>query len=54
LKIINSLGQNIVEGSHIKSFSEFRDNRIDNGLSLCKNHHWAFERVWSGLMKIKR
>jgi len=54
LKIINFLTQNIVDGSHIKPFSEFRDDRIDNGLSLCKNHHWAFDRIWSGLMKIKR
>jgi putative restriction endonuclease len=46
LKIINSLGQNIVDGSHIKPFSEFRDDRIDNGISLCKNHHWAFDRGW--------
>ena len=46
LKITNSLGQNIVDGSHIKPFAEFRDDRIDNGLSLCKNHHWAFDHGW--------
>jgi len=39
LKIITSLGQNIVDGAHIQPFAEFRDDRIDNGLSLCKNHH---------------
>jgi len=49
LKIINSQGQNIVDGSHIKPFAEFRDDRIDNGLSLCKNHHWAFDRGWFGI-----
>ena len=49
LKIINSLGQNIVDGSHIKPFSVFRDDRFDNGLSLCKNHHWAFDRGWFGI-----
>jgi len=27
-------------------FSQFYDDRIDNGLSLCKNHHWAFDRYW--------
>jgi len=27
-------------------FSQFYDDRIDNGLSLCKNHHWAFDRGW--------
>ncbi|MBE9039371.1 HNH endonuclease [Oscillatoriales cyanobacterium LEGE 11467] len=46
LQVLNSLGQNIVDGAHIKPFSQFRDDRIDNGLSLCKNHHWAFDRFW--------
>ncbi len=46
LQIINSLGQNIVDGAHIKPFSQFYDDRFDNGLSLCKNHHWAFDRGW--------
>jgi putative restriction endonuclease len=32
--------------NHIKPFSEFRDDRFDNGLALCKNHHWAFDRGW--------
>ncbi len=49
LRIINSLNQNIVDGAHIKPFSEFRDDRMDNGLSLCKNHHWAFDRGWFGI-----
>lgn len=46
LQIISSTGQNIVDGAHIKPFSQFYDDRIDNGLSLCKNHHWAFDRFW--------
>jgi putative restriction endonuclease len=46
LQILDSLSQNIVDGSHIKPFSQFYDDRIDNGLSLCKNHHWAFDRFW--------
>jgi putative restriction endonuclease len=46
LQILDSLGQNIVDGSHIKPFSQFYDDRIDNGLALCKNHHWAFDRFW--------
>ena len=46
LQILNSLGQNIVDGSHIMPFSQFYDDRIDNGISLCKNHHWAFDRGW--------
>jgi putative restriction endonuclease len=46
LRIIDRDGQNIVDGAHIKPFSEFRDDRFDNGLALCKNHHWAFDRGW--------
>jgi len=46
LQILNSLGQNIVDSSHIMPFSQFYDDRINNGLSLCKNHHWAFDRGW--------
>jgi putative restriction endonuclease len=46
LQILDSLGQNIVDGAHIKPFSQFCDDRINNGLSLCKNHHWAFDRFW--------
>ena len=46
LQILNSLGQNVVDGAHIKPFYLFRDDLINNGLSLCKNHHWAFDRFW--------
>jgi putative restriction endonuclease len=46
LQILDSIGQNIVDGSHIKPFSQFYDDRINNGISLCKNHHWAFDRFW--------
>ena len=45
LQVLNNL-ENIVDGAHIKPFSQFYDDRIDNGLSLCKNHHWAFDRFW--------
>ena len=38
--------QNIVDGAHIKPFSLFFDNKIANGIALCKNHHWAFDRGW--------
>ena len=46
LRIIRNPTQNIVDGAHIKPFSEFLDSKIDNGLSLCKNHHWAFDLGW--------
>ena len=44
LKVTVSLNQNIVDGAHIKPFAQFYDSRIDNGISFCKNHHWAFDR----------
>lgn len=46
LRITRNPNQNIVDGAHIKPFSEFLDSKIDNGLSLCKNHHWAFDLGW--------
>jgi len=46
LRIISQNNQNIVDGAHIKPFSEFRDDRFDNGVALCKNHHWAFDHGW--------
>lgn len=45
-RVVGSNGQNIVDGAHIKPFSKFRDDQFINGLALCKNHHWAFDRGW--------
>ena len=44
LKVIHSITQSIVDGAHIKPFSEFYDNNVNNGICLCKNHHWAFDQ----------
>jgi putative restriction endonuclease len=38
--------QNLLDGAHIKPFSMFFDSKIDNGMALCKNHHWAFDLGW--------
>jgi putative restriction endonuclease len=46
VQVVNTRGKTIVDGAHIKPFSRFYDDRIDNGLSLCKNHHWAFDQGW--------
>jgi putative restriction endonuclease len=46
LKVTHSLSQNIVDGAHIQPFSIAYNSQINNGLSLCKNHHWAFDRGW--------
>jgi putative restriction endonuclease len=42
----NEIKQKVVDGAHIKPFSRFYDNSINNGISLCKNHHWAFDNGW--------
>jgi putative restriction endonuclease len=46
LKVNKKINQNLVDGAHIKPFSLFFDNRVNNGISLCKNHHWAFDYGW--------
>lgn len=46
IRITRDPNQNIVDGAHIMPFSKFFDSRIDNGISLCKNHHWAFDLGW--------
>lgn len=46
LKVTNSINQNVVDGAHIKPFARFYDSSINNGISLCKNHHWAFDIGW--------
>jgi putative restriction endonuclease len=46
LKVMKNITRSIVDGSHIKPFSKFYDNQINNGISLCKNHHWAFDQGW--------
>jgi putative restriction endonuclease len=46
IKVNKSISQNIVDGAHIKPFAQFYDSRIHNGIALCKNHHWAFDRGW--------
>jgi putative restriction endonuclease len=49
LKVTRQLTQNIVDGAHIKPFAKFYNSHLNNGLSLCKNHHWAFDRGWFGI-----
>ena len=34
----------LVETAHIIPFSESQNDKPDNGLSLCPNHHWAMDR----------
>jgi putative restriction endonuclease len=46
LKVTRSITQNIVDGAHIQPIARFFKNNINNGISFCKNHHWAFDRGW--------
>jgi len=46
LKALDYLNRHIVDRAHIRPFSEFYDDQVSNGLCLCKNHHWAFDRGW--------
>jgi putative restriction endonuclease len=46
LKVSNSLNQTIVDGAHIEPFAISLNNKVNNGISLCKNHHWAFDKGW--------
>ncbi len=54
LKVTRAITQNIVDGAHIKPFARFYNNTINNGVSLCKNHHWAFDRGWFFIEYIKK
>lgn len=40
--------ESIVDAAHIHEFSDSRNNYPRNGLALCKNAHWQFDRgLWS-------
>jgi len=43
-RIITANGESCVDAAHIFPFSESSDDSIGNGISLCKLHHWAFDR----------
>lgn len=35
--------KHIVDAAHIIPYSVSNNNRLSNGISLCKNHHWEFD-----------
>ena len=43
-RIITANGEAAVDAAHIFPFKESFDDSIGNGISLCKLHHWAFDR----------
>ena len=44
LRILTLNGESITEAAHIIPFSESYNDDVRNGISLCKSHHWAFEK----------
>jgi putative restriction endonuclease len=41
-------GSTIVDAAHIHQFSDSRNNDPRNGLALCKNAHWLFDKgLWT-------
>ncbi|MBW4679701.1 MAG: HNH endonuclease [Microcoleus vaginatus WJT46-NPBG5] len=36
----------LVDAAHIKPYATFFNDNIQNGISFCKNHHWAFDKGW--------
>lgn len=42
----DSTGRVIVDAAHIRPFARFGDDSPQNGLALCKNHHFAFDAGW--------
>lgn len=43
-RILTMDGESITEAAHIIPFNESRNDDVRNGISLCKSHHWAFEK----------
>ncbi len=51
IRILTPEGHTIVEAAHIKPWSESRDDRPTNGLSLCRLCHWSFDEGLMGVGK---
>ncbi len=44
LQILTLNGESVTEAAHIIPFSKSNSDDVRNGISLCKLHHWAFDR----------
>ena len=44
-RLVTPGGQSIVEGAHIIPWSESNNDDPRNGLSLCRTHHWMFDKM---------
>lgn len=36
----------LIDAAHIMPFDKFHNDDPRNGIALCKNHHWGFDRGW--------
>lgn len=43
-RVITPYGRTLVEGAHIIPWSESYNDDPRNGISLCRNHHWLFDK----------
>ncbi len=44
LRIAGSSDGELLDAAHIVPYAAYNNDDVRNGLSLCKNHHWAFDR----------
>lgn len=44
-RLVTPGGQSLVEGAHIIPWSESNNDDPRNGLSLCRTHHWMFDKM---------
>ena len=51
LHLLTMDGESVTEAAHIIPFKISRNDDVRNGISLCKLHHWAFDR---GLISLSR
>ncbi len=51
LRIVTMHGESATDAAHIIPFSISQNDDIRNGISLCKLHHWAFDK---GLISLNR
>ena len=42
--VIPNLQTSFVDAAHLMPYAKTQDDRPTNGISLCKNHHWAMDR----------
>jgi len=44
MRISTASGVTVIDAAHILPFNRFHNDDVRNGLSLCKTHHWLFDR----------